>query len=70
MGESAARLFGKCGGEQDEPHSDPEREDARDPETDENAVVAVEEKPEDDAGKKADESCQQKRIINFGKHVV
>lgn len=69
-GGSVARLFGKCAGEQDEPHSDPERENARDPETDEDAVVAVEEKPEDDAGKKTDERRQQKWIINFGKHIV
>jgi hypothetical protein len=51
-----------------DPDADPQREDAGHPETDENAVVFVDEKPERNAGGKTGARGEKERMIDFVKH--
>lgn len=55
-------------GEQNEPHANPEREDAWHPNPDKDAVVMVNKEPEADAGEEADEACKEERIVDAVEH--
>ena len=61
-------LPGKDVGDNDQTNANPQRENARHPKTDEDAVVAVHQEPKRNADKQADEGCEEEWTVDFVEH--